>query len=54
MDTTLRIAVIVGSIALIFLLLFANKHVVERYWLPAVADAELDGDEGEGRPPDSE
>lgn len=58
MSALLRLAVILGGIALLFVLLAANKHVVQRYWLPAVEDAETvdgdastegDGDEGRGR-----
>lgn len=45
MVATLRIAVILLGIAVVLGLLVLNKHVAEKYWLPAVEDD--DGDEPE-------
>lgn len=40
MDPLIRLIVIVGGIAAIFVLLFLNKYVAEHYWLAAAEDAD--------------
>lgn len=40
MDPLVRIVVIVCGIASLFIFLFLNKYVAERYWLSAIEDEE--------------
>lgn len=40
MDPLIRVIVIVCGIASLFIFLFLNKYVAERYWLPAIEDEE--------------